>query len=280
MSWLKTHINVELFRISDKPVTVAAIFLLLTTLVLVVFIARITQRGITRLIERRDHGRAGLGYAIGKIAQYAVLLIGTLVALQNVGIELSALAALGAVIGVGIGLGLQGIMQNFVSGLILLFERHIQKGDFIVIGDTTGRVVDIAIRSTTLLTRTGILVVVPNSELVGTRVSNLTQPSTSYRTKMVVGVAYGSDTRKVQRVLHACADRHPKVLKEPAPTVLFTDFADSSLLFTLVVTIDDASKEPDILSDLRFDVDASFRENKVEIPFPQRDIHIKSKPAA
>lgn len=276
MKWLTSRLEIEVFRLSDKPVTLAAVLLLLASLIAVLFLGGLTRRAVTRLVERRGHGRGGVGYAMGKLAQYVVLLTGTLVALQNVGIDLSAVAALGAVVGVGIGLGLQGVMQNFVSGLTLLFERHIQKGDFVVIGDTTGRVIDIAMRATTLITRAGVLVVVPNSELIGGRVANLTQPNASYKTRMTVGVAYGSDTAKVKGILLDVAARHPEVLKEAPPAVQFSDFADSALVFDLLVWIDDAERELDILSDLRFEVDRAFREAGVQIPFPQRDVHIKT----
>lgn len=277
MSWLTSRLDIELFRLSNKPVTLAAILLLLVSFIVVVFLAQLTRRAVARVVERKGHGRGGVGYATGKIAQYAVLLTGSLVALQNVGIDLSAVAALGAVVGVGIGLGLQGIMQNFVSGLILLFERHIQKGDFVVIGDTTGRVVDIAMRATTLITRAGVLVVVPNSELVGGRVSNLTQPSAAYKTRMTVGVAYGSDTAAVKKILLDVAAASPDVLKDSPPAVQFDDFADSALVFILLVWIDEPDRELDILSDLRFEVDRVFREAGVQIPFPQRDVHIKTQ---
>lgn len=280
MSWLTSRLDIEVFRLSNKPVTLAAILLLLASFIAVVFLSRLTHRAIERLLERRGHGRGGAGYAIGKIAQYTVLLMGTLIALQNVGIDLSAVAALGAAVGVGIGLGLQGVLQNFVSGLILLFERHIRKGDFVVIGDTTGRVVDIAMRATTLITRSGVLVVVPNGELVGAQVANLTQPSPAYKTRVTVGVAYGSDTARVKEILLRVAAAHPKVLRDTPPAVQFADFADSSLLFVLLVWIDDADAEMDILSDLRFEVDRAFREAGVEIPFPQRDIHIRTPAAA
>lgn len=280
MVWLLSHLDLVLFRLSNKPITLAAVLVLATTLVVVTLLGRLVRRGVVGLVQHRDPARAGIGYAAGKIVQYAVVLVGGLLAFQNFGLELSALAAFGAVIGVGLGLGLQGVMQNFVSGLILLFERHIQRGDFVVIGDTTGRVVDIAIRATTLVTRDGVAIVVPNSELTSGRIINLTQPRAAYRTCITVGVAYGSDTALVKDILLETAAAHPSVLEDTPPRVFFSDFADSALLFRLTVWIDDADREPEILSDLRFAIDAAFREASVQIPFPQRDVNLRLADAA
>jgi potassium-dependent mechanosensitive channel len=276
MSWLTQNLRVELFTFAGSRVTPLSILGLLGILVATILVGRIVRRATSRLISRSDPARAGIGYAVGRIAQYIAVIVGLVIALENVGFNLGALAAVGAVIGVGIGLGLQGIAQNFVSGLILLIERPIERGDFLVVGDVVGRVRDISMRSTTILTRDGVSIIMPNSELVSTQVTNLTQPTIEYRSRVRVGVAYGSDTELVRDTLLQIANEHAKILAEPAPNVQFVDFGQSSLDFELLFWIDDPLSERITQSDLRFSIDAAFREKGVQIPFPQRDLHLRS----
>jgi small-conductance mechanosensitive channel len=276
MTWLTQNLHVELFKFAGSSVTPLSILGLLGILVATIAVGRIVRKGTSRLIARSDPSRAGIGYAVGRIAQYVTVTIGLVIALENLGFNLGALAAVGAVVGVGIGLGLQGIAQNFVSGLILLIERPIERGDFLVVGDVVGRVRDISMRSTTILTRDGVSIIMPNSELVSTQVTNLTQPTIEYRSRVRVGVAYGSDTSLVRNTLLEIAASHPKILAEPAPNVQFVDFGQSSLDFELLFWVDDPLAERITQSDLRFSIEAAFREKGVQIPFPQRDVHLRS----
>lgn len=175
-----------------------------------------------------------------------------------------------------IGFGLQNIAQNFASGIILLVERPVQKGDFVDVGDAVGTVEDIAMRATRILTRDGVQIIVPNSELVSGRVVNRSAPTTRSRVRVNLGVAYGSDTERVRDTLLAVAAAEPRVLRDPPPAVFFKDFGDSALVFDLAVWIDTPQLEFVITSDLRFAIDRSFRETGLVIAFPQKDLHLVS----
>jgi small-conductance mechanosensitive channel len=269
-------LHTELFRLSSASVTPASILALLASLAVAVLAGRWVRRLARRFLARG--GDQGTAYAVARMAQYAVVLVLVLVNLENFGLSLSSLAALGAFVSVGVGFGMQTIVQNFVSGLILLVERPVKRGDVVRTGETVGRVDQIALRATRLITRDGVAIIVPNSDLVTGRVVNLSAPTTVYRARVTVGVAYGSDTARVKDTLLGVARRDPRVLEARPPEVYFREFADSSLTFDLCVWLDDPFGEPVVTSDLRFAIDAAFREARIEIPFPQRDVHIKDEP--
>jgi potassium efflux system protein len=276
MDWLMKSLHTVLFRLSDTPVTPLSLGIFMATAIVAAVLGRLTRRAVARMLVRRGAAGQGLAYAIGRIAQYAVFIVGLLMGLENVGVSLKSLAAFSAVIMVGIGFGLQNIAQNFISGVILLIERPVQKGDFINVGETAGTVEDIAMRATRIITRDGIEIIVPNSELISGRVTNRSAPTPVARVHVAVGVAYGSDVELVRKTLLAVAAQHESVLADPPPYVFFNDFGDSSLNFGLAVWIDKPQLEFLITSDLRFAIDAAFRKAQIEIPFPQRDLHVRS----
>jgi potassium efflux system protein len=177
---------------------------------------------------------------------------------------------------VGIGFGLQNIAQNFISGLIVLFEQPVRPGDFIKVGDAYGIVAAIGLRATRVVTRDQVTIIVPNSELVTTQVINHSIPTPNLRIAISVGVAYGTDTELVRKTLLAVPVSHAHVLAEPAPEVRFEKFGDSSLDFSLLVWIPDPGEDRRVSSDLRFEIERRFRAVGVEIPFPQRDLHLRS----
>ncbi|MGE0790178.1 MAG: mechanosensitive ion channel family protein [Sandaracinaceae bacterium] len=277
MDWLLSHIDVELFHLGATPVTPLAILVFLLTLVASLILGRALRTLIMRVVAARSkHHNEGLAYAVGRIGQYLVVISGILLGLDNLGISLAALTALGAMLSVGIGFGLQNIAQNFISGVILLLERPIQHGDVIEVDGVLGRVTEIEMRATRLLTLDGISVLVPNSKLISEDVRNMHAPERTNRVRVAVGVAYGSDTELVRKTLLEVGKAHREVLAKPAPTVFFTSFGDSSLDFELAVWLDNAERRPIVSSELRFAIDAAFREHDIQIPFPQRDLHIKS----
>ena len=196
--------------------------------------------------------------------------------MDSVGLNVSSLAAIGAVLMVGIGFGLQNIAQNFISGLILLLERPIRRGDIVSVAGVKGRVKEIRARSTLIETRDDVSIIVPNSQFISEQVINDSFSGNVIREKVDVAVAYGSDTRKVEQVLLEAAEAHSKVQKSPPPRVVFESFGDSSLNFSLRIWISDIWGRDFIMSDIRFDIDHRFRENQIQIPFPQRDLHLKS----
>jgi small-conductance mechanosensitive channel len=218
----------------------------------------------------------GVQFAVSKIVRYAVTAIGLVGAFNTMGFRLDALLAASAVVAVGIGFGLQNIAQNFISGLILLFEQPVRHGDFVRVGGTLGTVEDIGLRATHIITRDEVTIIVPNSALITAEVVNHSRPTTSLRIRVGVGVAYGTDPELVRRVLADVAKLSDAVLDTPKPEVRLEDFGDSSLLFALLCWIPHARDDLRISSALRFAIERAFRESGIVIPFPQREVRIKS----
>jgi len=196
------------------------------------------------------------------------------------GVEFTNLAIIAGALSVGIGFGLQNIVNNFVSGLILLVERPIRTGDWIMVGSTEGYVKKISIRSTQIQTFDRADVIVPNSELISGQVTNWMLSDPWGRVRVPVGVAYGSDTARVMEILLDVANKHPLVITNypgvGQPRALFRAFGDSSLDFELRCFIRDVDKRLATISDLNLAIDAAFREAGIEIPFPQRDLHFRN----
>lgn len=212
------------------------------------------------------------------LSGYIGFAIAVIITLSVAGFAFTNLAIIAGALSVGIGFGLQNIVNNFVSGLILLFERPIKTGDWIVVGGTEGYVKRIRMRSTLIQTFDRADVIVPNSELISAQVTNWMLYDTRGRVKVPVGVAYGTNTQLVKEVLLKVAQDHPDVIKDgssPDPRVLFLNFGDSSLNFELRCHISNIDIRLQCVSDMNFAVDAAFREHGIEIPFPQRDIHIR-----
>jgi small-conductance mechanosensitive channel len=276
IEFILSYLNKHLFVLSGTPVTLLSLIIFGVTLLMAVTIGNLIRRAIYRmLIQRGGSTNQGLAYSLGRMGQYIIVLVGILVGLENLGVSLRSLAAFGAVLMVGIGFGLQNIAQNFISGLILLIERPVQKGDFVQVGDTAGTVEEIAMRATRIHTRDGALIIVPNSELITGRVVNRSAPTSVYRVRIPVGAAYHTDTAHVRETLLEVARQHARVLKSPPPYVFFQGFGESQLEFQLAVWIDAPAEEFIISSELRFAIDAAFRKAKIEIPRPQRELLLK-----
>jgi small-conductance mechanosensitive channel len=263
-----------LFRLGGEVVTPASLIAFAVILLAAVLLSRVLQRALERAYTRRGLDE-GVQYALNRLLNYVVLALGLLVALENLGISVTALAGIGAILAVGIGFGLQNIAQNFVSGLILLLERPVKKGDFVEVGDIKGTVREIHARATVITTVDNVDVLVPNGQFITERVVNQTFANRRVRMRVEVGVAYGSDIALVCSILERVARAHEAVLPEPAPKVWFTEFGDSSLNFTLLVWVPEPLLQWQVASDLRFGIEAAFREAGVEIPFPQRDLHLR-----
>jgi len=220
----------------------------------------------------------GTRTAIGTITRYSIILIGLMIILQTVGIDLSTITVLAGALGVGIGFGLQNITNNFVSGIIILFERPIKVDDRIEVGNITGDVVRISMRATTIVTNDNISVIVPNSEFISSKVINWSHNDRNVRFNIPVGVSYNEDPQKVKELLLSVANDNDAVLKEPLPDVIFSEFGDSSLNFVLRVWTSTLIQAPKVLkSQLYFEIFKRFREVGIQIPFPQRDLHIKNE---
>jgi small-conductance mechanosensitive channel len=231
-----------------------------------------------RYLNRMGMDRA-LQYAIAQICGYFALLLGVFIVLQNAGIDLSALTIFAGAVGVGVGFGLQNVTSNFISGLVVLAERPIQIGDRVELDKVAGQITAIHARSTTVLTNDNIAIVVPNSHFIEKAVTNWTHADPKVRFRIPIGVAYGSEVEKVRELLLSIAREHPAALKEPEPVVFFDGFGDNSLNFELGVWSAEMSSRPRrFRSDLNFAIERKLREAGIEIPFPQRDVYIRSAP--
>ncbi len=265
--------NTELF----SSVTIGSILLLLILFASVIIIERIVQKQLIRRFLSRTKLQPSLQFGLSRIIGYTLIAVGFYVAFQLVGVDLSSLAIIAASLGVGIGFGLQNIINNLVSGIIILAERPISIGDRIEVAGVAGRVTKIQLRSTTVVTNDNITMIVPNADFISNTVTNWSHGDPKVRIRVPVGVAYGSDLKLLQRLLLEAAAEHPKALREPTPVVLFTEFGDSSLNFELGVWTQEMTATPiHFTSEMNFIIDQKLRENDIEIPFPQRDLHVRS----
>ena len=274
---LDTLSQIPLYSVGKTTITLGTM-LYLTVLVVALFYA--TAKLKTWIVEgllSRSHVDLGVRHAIGAIVRYIVVAIGLVIILQTAGINLSTLTVLFGALGIGVGFGLQSITNNFVSGIILLLERPIKVGDRIEVGDGHGDVVNISPRATTIVTNDNIAIIVPNADVISSKVVNWSYTNRDVRFNFPIGVSYGSDPEQVRRILLEVAQAHRGVLKEPGPSVLLDGFGDSSLNFVLRVWTREFSTIPGVLrSELYFSICRAFKEEGIEIPFPQRDLHIKS----
>src|ERR1043166_5164953 len=253
------------------------IFLLIALLIAVFWVSSRTKRFLfNRLLAQSGLDRS-LQYAIAQIVGYVVLIIGIVIVLDNAGIHLAALTVFAGAVGVGLGFGLKNIASNFISGLLILAERPIAIGDRIEVAGITGQVQEIRARSTIILTNDNIAMIVPNEKFIDSPVTNWTYSDRRVRFRLPVGVAYGSDVKKVREALIAAAREHPATLGDPAPDAFLEKFGDSTIDFQLVVWSEEMSRRPSrFKSDLNYLICKHLDVAGIEIPNPQRDLHIRS----
>ncbi|MCI0389744.1 MAG: mechanosensitive ion channel [Acidobacteria bacterium] len=274
---IKDILNFPLLRLGEAEITLWTLIYFLALLLFLFYLARKIKMLLVEQVLTRTRLDVGARQAIGSITRYLVLLIGLLIILQTVGINLTTLNVIAGAVGIGVGFGLQNIASNFISGLIILFERPIKIGDRIVVGDVEGDVTEIGAHSTTVVTNNRIAIIVPNSMFISEPVINWQYTDRKVRFEIPVGVAYGSDARLVERLLLEVAKENPDVLSDPAPDVCFREFGDSSLNFVLRVWNQNHVHRKLVLhSALNFAIYDKFKEHGIEIPFPQRDLHIRS----
>ncbi len=269
-------IDFVLFEIKNITITISNIFFLIIALFSTAFIILLIKIGLKKLTKANKLATS-TSTTLLIIIKYFVWTIAIIFSLQFIGFNLSILLAGSAALLVGIGMGIQQLFNDFASGLILLFERKIRVNDFIETEAVTGRVIEIGFRTTLVLTRDNVRIIIPNSKLVSNNVINWTNGEKYARIGINVGVAYGSDTHKVKEILSNCAKKHKKVLKKPKPEVLFKNFGNSSLDFTLYVYTESNFFRETIKSDLRFSIYDDFNKYNVQIPFPQMDLHFPDK---
>ena len=268
--------NITLFELNKTPVTISSILMFFIVIGIFILISRLLNKSMISKILSRLKIDEATRYNMLRVIHYIIMIIGAIVAFQFIGIDLSGLAVIFGLLSVGIGFGLQNVTSNFISGLILLFERPIVIGDRITVGDTEGDVLEIKIRSTTIQTLNNITIIVPNSEFISSNVINWSHGDPKIRLDIAVGVSYNSDVDAVLKSLHEVAEEHPKVLKNPQHDVLFRDFGDSAWNMMLRVWVGTPKNHHIVRSELNIAIVNKFRKYGVEIPFPQRDLHVRS----
>ncbi len=270
-------LDYRLFRIGQTQVTLASLLATMAILALTWLAARLLRKLVSEKLFGKARVDPGVRYAIGRVVGYIVWVLGLIVALQPLGINATTLAVFGGAIGVGIGFGLQDIAKNFIAGLILLVERPIKVGDRIEIGQVIGDVAEIRARATLVRTNDDIYLIVPNARFITDTVTNWSYRTPRVRFHIPVSVACGSDPRAVEKALLEAAGRSEHVLKEPAPSVVFLGFGESSLDFELACwTAVMLHRRGALRSEINFHIHEILRERGIEIPIPQRDLHIRS----
>jgi small-conductance mechanosensitive channel len=269
--------NFGLFNLGDSKLTIG----LLLTLILSFLVLFVGAEWIRKLIVNKILSRyqldLGTRRSIGTMVKYFLILAGIFSILQTNGLDLSAFGILAGAVGVGIGFGLQNITNNFISGLIILLEQPIKEGDRIEVGDVSGDVIKISARSTMIVTNDNISIIVPNSQFIDSQVINWSHNDRNIRFNFPVGVAYKEDPQKIRQILLDIAKNNSGVLNLPEPDVLFDEFGDSSLNFNLRVWTSEYINRPKVLkSQLYYEIFRRFKEEGVEIPFPQRDLNLSS----
>jgi small-conductance mechanosensitive channel len=247
---------------------------------LVVVAAWILSRSLRTILETQVYPSyaqldRGGRVAVNTVLHYFLLLLGLYFAMYLMRIPLGAVTVVLGTVGLGLGLASQPMFMNFLSGLIMLFERHVKVGDIIEVDGALGEVTNISIRATTIKTYDNVDMVIPNSDFVGGKVTNWTLNDARIRGKLTVGVAYGTDPRTVERLLLQVASESPLVLRDPPPRVRFTDFGDNSLNFGLYAWFANVTDRWDFLTDARFRIVELFEKHGIEIPFPQRTLNLR-----
>jgi small-conductance mechanosensitive channel len=250
--------------------------------ILILLIARFIVWMIKRIVLGRYYAikrvEPSTQFAINQLFSYFIFVIAVFVALENLGIQMTLIWGGAAALLVGIGLGLQQTFNDLISGIILLFERTVEVGAVVEINGTVGKVRKIGLRTSIVETRDNQAIIVPNSKLIVDIVNNWNHNDEKVRFAINIGVAYGTDTDLVRRLLIDCALAHPKVLAEPAPFVRFINFGDSALQLELHFWSQDLMPIENVLSDIRYDINRTFRENGIAFPFPQRDVWLRQAP--
>jgi small-conductance mechanosensitive channel len=277
--WLDVRRWFALLSADIQIGAVSVSFTAILTGVVVFLLVSTGTRWVTSVVDKKLLKPTGLDTgerdSIMTLVNYAGVVTGILIALAIVGVGLSRLAIVAGALSVGIGFGLQSIVNNFVSGLILLFERPIKMGDWVVVPSGQGYVKHIGARATEIQTFDRASILVPNSELVSSAVQNWFYKGRRGRLRVAVGVSYGSDPEQVRDILLDCAKKHPSISSYPAASVRWTDFGESSLDFELRAFVKNIDDSYEVRSDLRFAIFKAFKDADVEIPFPQRDLHIR-----
>lgn len=276
LSRIRSILDFELFSLQSDPLTVGNILVFMIFLFGFLALGSIARRLMQNKFLKRFNIDHGLRFTLARVAQYIIVVIGILISFQFLEINLTSLAVVFGLLSVGIGFGLQNITANFISGLIIMFERPIIVGDRVQVGDKEGDVTEISIRSTKIRTLNNISIIIPNNQFVENDVVNFSHGDPTFRLDINVGVSYSSDLDKVLKALNEIAEEHPKVMKIPEHQVHLTSFGDSSWDMELRVWIPNVKERYVLRDEMNQAIVRKFKEYEIEIPFPQRDLHVRS----
>ncbi len=269
----------ELVNLGNFSLTVSELVIIFIIFLATWFLLYLLKRVVIRTISK-DKYTAGRQYSVFLLVKYLVWIIAIVLIIETIGIKVTFLIASSAALLVGLGLGLQQIFQDIVSGVFILFEGTIKVDDILDVGGIVGKIKEIRLRTSTLYTRDGIVLIIPNHKFVNENVINWSHNLQPTRFKVDVGVSYTSDEVQVRDILYQCAAEHPEVINnqpEIKPIVRIIDFGDSAIVFEILFWSQDMFWIENIKSDIRFKIREKFRETDIVIPFPQRDIHIKEQ---
>lgn len=264
------------YQLTDGvSISIMDVIILATVLLVATFVLLLIRKLITRKMPFDDKKKFKVVFGYARWLAYVIIM---LITFHMLGVNVTGIFAASAALLIGIGLALQTLFQDIISGIFILVDQSVHVGDVIELDDRVGRVEEIKLRTTRAVTIDNKVMIIPNHLYLTNSLYNWTQNGTLTRESVSVGVAYGSDVQLVKRLLLKAATSHPDVLSDPEVTVVFTDFGESSLDFKVVFTLNDSFRAQFPKSDIRFEIDKLFRENNVTIPFPQRDIHIIQNP--
>lgn len=252
-------------------ITVGLILLLALAIIMTGFVLKWLRRLFTRKMEADDKLKF---ISIFKFIKYVAYLVVILLTMSAAGINVTVILTASAALFVGLGLALQELFQDIIGGVFIIVDKSLRVGDIVEVNGRVGKVFEIRLRTTRAITRDDKVIIIPNHHFISDIIYNYTQNHKSTREKVAVGVAYGSDVELVTRLLEEVINEQKEALKNPKPFVLFEDFGDSALLFSINFFITDSFSDPKIKSEVRYKINTKFRENNVSIPFPQRDVHI------
>ncbi len=270
-------LNYRIFALGETHITPLSIISFILLTLLLFYLSSKLKNILVERVLGRTHLDLGARLAIGTIVRYLLLLVGFLIILQTVGINLTTLNVLAGAVGIGVGFGLQNVASNFISGLIILFERPVKVGDRIEVDGINGKVISIGARSTTVRSNDNITVIVPNSKFISENVHNWSFENNKVRFRVPIGVAYDSDINLVKSILLEVAAENKDVLEYPASSVRLRKFNDSSIDLELCVWSETKlHRKNGMISDLNFAIWQKFRDHEIEIPYPQTDLHIRS----
>ncbi|WP_396638485.1 mechanosensitive ion channel family protein [Maribacter sp. R77961] len=252
-------------------ITIGLLLLLTAAFFITSFFLRWIRQFFTRKMENDDKLKF---VSIFKFIKYVVYIVVILFTMSAAGIDITILITASAALFVGLGLALQELFQDIIGGIFIILDKSLRVGDIVEVDNRVGKVFEIKLRTTRAITRDDKVIIIPNHKFISDIVYNYTQNHKTTRENVTIGVAYGSDVQLVTKILEGVVQNQRGVLKNPKPFVLFEDFGDSALLFSLNFFISDSFTDPRIKSEIRYKIDAEFRDNNVVIPFPQRDLHI------